>query len=89
MHAEYHRLARYIRNSLARQTDELQRIESILLKKKAKKLHFNSSNKKVSYIFEVKDDEKFILSLHVNQFQTMEDKRTWDCVKKPFQAIVT
>ena len=47
-------------NSLARQTDELQRIESILLKKK---LHFNSSNEEVSYIFEVKDDEKFILSL--------------------------
>ena len=22
-------------------------------------------------------------------FTTMEDKRTWDCVKKPFQAIVT
>ena len=73
MHAEYHRLARYIRNSLARQTDELQRIESILLKKK-KKLHFNSSNEKISYIFEVKDDEKFILSpyIYFRQWRTKE-----------------
>ena len=49
-----------IRNSLARQTDQLQRIESILLKKK---YTLTVLMKKFSYIFEVKDDEKFILSL--------------------------
>ena len=51
-----------IRNSLARQTDQLQRIESILLKKK-KNYTLTVLMKNFSYSFEVKDDEKFILSL--------------------------
>ena len=45
-----------IRNSLALQTDQLQRIESILLKN----CTLTGLMKKFSYIFEVKDDEKFI-----------------------------
>ena len=49
-----------IRNSLARQTDQLQRIESIFFKKN---YTLTVLMKKFSYIFEVKDDEKFILSL--------------------------
>ena len=27
--------------------------------------------------------------IHIDDMTTMEDKRTWECVKKPFQAIVT
>ena len=49
-----------IRNSLARQTDQLQRIESIFFKKN---YTLTVLMKKFSCIFEVKDDEKFILSL--------------------------
>ena len=72
-----------MRNSLAGLTDQLQRIESILLKK----LHFNSSNEKVFLYFWSERWQK-IDFIAVNLFQTMEDKRTWDCVKNPFQAIV-
>ena len=48
-----------IRNSLARQIDQLQRIERILLKNYT----LTVLMKKFFYTFVVKDDEKFILSL--------------------------
>ena len=48
-----------IRNSLAWQIDQLQRIERILLKNYT----LTVLMKKFFYTFVVKDDEKFILSL--------------------------
>ena len=45
-----------IRNSLTRQTDQLQRRENILLKN----CTLTVLMKKFSYIFEVKDDERVI-----------------------------
>ena len=70
-------------NSLAGPTDQLQRIESILLKK----LHFNSLNEKV-FLYFLSERWRKIQFIALNLFQTIEDKRTWDCVKKPFQPIV-
>ena len=40
-----------------------------------------------SYIFAVKDDKLKFHFIASSQFQTIEDERTWDCVKKPFQVI--
>ena len=40
------------------------------------------------YIFVVKDEKKNHF-FPLNQFQTMEVKRTWDSVKKAFQVIVS
>ena len=72
-----------IRNSLARQTDQLQRIDSILLKK----LHFNSSNGNV-FLYFCSERWRKIHFIALNQFQTMEDKRSWDCVKSPTKQLL-
>ena len=76
----------HVHNSFVWQTDHQECSKTILLKTTV--LHFDSSNAKVfpSLCIERWQKVHFII---LNQFQTMETKRTRDCVKKPFQVIVT
>ena len=75
-----------VHNSLVRQTDHQEWSKIILLKTTV--LHFDSSNAKVFPSLCGESWQKFHF-ITLNQFQTMEAKKTRDCVKKVFQGIVS
>ena len=75
-----------VQNSFVWQSDHQECSKKILLK--TTELHCDSSNAKVFPSLCSERWQKFHF-ITLNQFQTIEAKRTWDCVKKPFQVIVT